>query len=127
VQLGSLAVIQGQLDEARVQLDEGLAASLASYSMQNVTLCLAAFAQLAFADGDPEGAALLAGAAEGVRSRAGLGIWPVPRRGEAEVADQIREALGADRFDQAFAAGSRLNRREAVAAARYKGIGTRAP
>ena len=42
--------------------------------------------------------------------------------------DQIRQALGADQFDQAFAAGARLNQREAVAAAQARrGAGTRAP
>jgi hypothetical protein len=34
---------------------------------------------------------------------------------------QIRQALDPDRFDQAFAAGARLNRREAVAAVRDRG------
>jgi hypothetical protein len=34
-----------------------------------VTLCLAGYAQLAFADGDPDRAALLEGAAEGLRRR----------------------------------------------------------
>jgi hypothetical protein len=31
---------------------------------------------------------------------------------------QLRQALGADRFDEVFAAGARLNLREAVAAVR---------
>jgi hypothetical protein len=39
--------------------------SLATHSTRNVTLCLTAFAQLAFVQGDGERAALLAGAAEG--------------------------------------------------------------
>jgi hypothetical protein len=34
---------------------------------------------------------------------------------------QIRQALGADRFDKPFAAGARLSRREAVAAVRDRG------
>jgi len=49
VQLGTLAVARGRLDEARTLLHEGLTASLGAYSTQNVTLVLAAFAQLAFA------------------------------------------------------------------------------
>jgi len=81
-----------------------------------VTLCLAGFAQLAFAEGDPERAALLAGAAEDLRGRAGFSTWPVLRRGEAELTAQIRQALGDDRFGQAFAAGSRLSQQQAVAA-----------
>jgi len=125
VQLGTLAVARGRLDEARTLLDEELAASLAAYSTQNVTLSLAAFAQLAFAEGDPGRAALLAGATEGLRRRAGLGVWPEPQRGEADLATQIRQALGADRFDQVYAAGARLSRREAVAAARDQRTGIR--
>ena len=82
-----------------------------------MTLCLAAFAQLALVEGDPERAALLAGAADGLRRRVGLQAWPLLRREEAELAAQVRQALGEDRFDQVFAAGSRLSQREAVAAA----------
>jgi hypothetical protein len=83
-----------------------------------VTLCLTAFAQLAFAQGDGERAALLAGAAEGLRQRVGLRAWPMEREGGAQMVAQIRQALGADRFDQAFAAGVRLNRQQAIAAVR---------
>jgi predicted ATPase/class 3 adenylate cyclase len=118
VQLGTLAVVQGRLDQARELLDEALDLSLSIRIIRNVTLCLAAFAQLAFAEGDPERAALLAGAAEGLRRRAGFSTWPMLRRGEAELAAQIRQALGDDRFGQAFAAGSRLSQQEAVAAIR---------
>jgi predicted ATPase len=118
LQLGTLAVARGRLDEARALLDEGLAVSLAGYSTQNVTLALAAFARLALAEGDLERAALLAGAVEGLRRRAGVAVWPAVRRAEADLAAQLRQALGADRFDRAYAAGARLNRRDAVAAAR---------
>ena len=72
--------------------------SLAGYSTQNVTLVLAAFAQLALAEGDLERAALLAGAVEGLRRRAGVAVWPAVRREEADLAAQLRQALGADRF-----------------------------
>jgi hypothetical protein len=37
------------------------------------------------------------------------------RRPEAELVAQVREALGADRFDEVFAADARPNRQEAVA------------
>jgi len=120
VALGTLAVMQGRLDQARELLDEALDLSLAVRLIRGVTLCLAAFAQLAFAEGDPERAALLAGAAEGLRGRAGLRTWPMLRRGEAELTAQIRQALGDDRFGQAFAAGSRLSQQEAVAAVRER-------
>ena len=118
VVLGTLAVAQGRPQEARPLLEEGLDLSLAAGSTQNVTLCLAAFARLAFAEGDPEGAALLAGAAEGLRRRVGLQAWPLLRREEAELIAQVTRALGADRFHELFSAGAQLNRWQARAAAR---------
>jgi predicted ATPase/class 3 adenylate cyclase len=118
VQLGILALVRGRPEEARALLDDGLELSLATHSTRNVTLCLTAFAQLAFVEGDGERAALLAGAAEGLRQRVGLRAWPLQRQGEAQMVAQIRQALDADRFDEVFAAGARLNRREVVAAVR---------
>jgi hypothetical protein len=116
--LGTLAIVRGRPGEARALLDEGLDLSLAARTTRNVTLCLAAFALLAFVEGDPERAALVAGAAEGLRRRAALGVWPLLRRGEAALVAQVRLALGPDRFEEVFAAGARLTQREAVAAAR---------
>jgi hypothetical protein len=40
------------------------------------------------------------------------------RRSEAELVAQARRALGGEQFDQAFADGSALSQREAVAVAR---------
>jgi ATP/maltotriose-dependent transcriptional regulator MalT len=94
VQLGTLAVIRGRLEEAQALLDEALTMSLATHSTRNVTLSLAAFAQLALVEGDPERAALLAGAAEGLRRRVGLRAWPLQRQGEAQLVAQVRQALG---------------------------------
>jgi predicted ATPase len=124
VRLGMLNVLRGRLDQARELLDEALDLSLAIYVTGNVSLCLMAFAQLALAAGDPGRAALLAGAAEGLRRRAGLGAWPMLRQAETALVDQIREALGVDRFEQAYQAGARLSQREAVAAVRDGGAGT---
>ena len=115
VQLGNLAVMRGQLDDARALLEEGLHLSVATHSTRTVTLCLVGSARLAFVEGNPERAALLVGAGEGLGRRVGLRTWPLLRRGGAELTAQLREALGADRFDQVYAAGSRLNQREAVA------------
>jgi hypothetical protein len=127
VYLGTLAVAQGRLEEARAPMDEGLELSLAAHSTRSVTLCLAAFARLAFAEGDPQRAALLAGAAEGLRRRVGLRAWPLLRRDEAELVAQVRQALDAGQFDENYAAGSRLSQQEAVAAVRGRpGGGTAA-
>jgi predicted ATPase len=118
--LGCLAVALGRREEARVLLAESLDLSLASHSTHTVSLCLVSMARLAFSEGEVEWAAQLTGAAEGLRRRAGVKAWPPLRRGEAQLAAELRESLGTDRFGQAFAAGSRLNLHEAVAAVRSK-------
>ena len=128
VQLGVLAVLLGRLDEARPLLEEALDLSLATRSTPFVTLCLAGYAQLALADGDPERAARLEGAAEGLRGRVGLPAWPHLRRVEGELVAQVRQRLGAARFDQVFTSGSGLSQRQAVAIVRdQRGTGTPAP
>jgi len=128
VYMGTLAVAQGRLAEARAPMEEGLELSLAARSTRGVTLCLTAFARLAFVEGDPRRAALLAGAVDGLRRRVGLRPWPLLRRDEAELVAQVRQALGADQFDEPHAAGSRLSQQEAVAAVRDpRGAGTAAP
>jgi tetratricopeptide (TPR) repeat protein len=98
VQVGTLAVMRGRLDEARAILDEAIDLSLGTRNTRTVTMCLAAFGRLAFVEGDAERAALLVGAADGLRRRVGLRAWPMLRRGGAELGAQIREALGSDRF-----------------------------
>jgi predicted ATPase/class 3 adenylate cyclase len=118
VELGTLAVARGRLEGARALLEEGLDLSLAAHSTRSVTLCLAAFARLALAEGDAERSALLAGAAEGLRRRVGLRALLLLRRPEAALVDQVRQALGADRFEEVFAAGARLTQQEAVTAFR---------
>jgi predicted ATPase len=120
VQLGYLAVMRGRPDEARPLLDEALELSLANHSARNVTLCLAAYAQLAFDEGDLEQAARLAGAAAGLRRRAGLRVWPALRRGATHTIVELRQALGDARFDEVFTAGTQLNQRQAVAALRER-------
>ncbi len=128
VQLGVLAVLRGSLDEARAVLDEALDLSLAARSTPFVTLCLSGYAQLALAEGDPDRAALLEGAADGLRRRVGQPAWPHLRRVEADLVAQARHRLGPGQFDQAFSAGSRLTQRQAVAIVQdQRGAGTPAP
>jgi tetratricopeptide (TPR) repeat protein len=124
VQLGTLNIMRGRHGQARELLDEALDLSLAINVTRNVSLCLIAYARQALAAGDPGRAALLAGAAEGLRRRAGLGAWPMLRQAEAALLDQVRQALSMDRFEQIYEAGTRLSQREAVSAARQHGAGT---
>ena len=67
VQLAIVHVLSGRLSETRPLLNEALDQSLAARSTPFVILCLAGYAWLAFAEGDPERAALLEGAAQGLR------------------------------------------------------------
>jgi tetratricopeptide (TPR) repeat protein len=120
VQLGTLSVLRGDLRQTRVLLDEALDLSVAARSTAGVALCLAAYARLAFAEGHPARAARLAGAAEGLRRRAGLRVWPTLRHVETELVAELRQELGAERFDQAFSAGSGLSQRGAVTVARSR-------
>ena len=57
-----------------------------------------------------------AGAAGGLRQRAGLRVWPMLRQGEAELIAQIRQAQDPDGFSKMTAAGARLSRQQAVEA-----------
>ena len=82
-----------------------------------MTLCLGAFARLAYVEGDLRRAALLAGAADGLRRRVGLRPWPLLRRDEEALLDEVRAALG-DGFDEPYETGSALSQQEAVAAVR---------
>jgi tetratricopeptide (TPR) repeat protein len=120
-QLATLDLSSDQLDEARALLDEGLRLSLTTHDSRNVSLVLVEFARFALAAHDPERAAQLTAAAEGLRERMRLRPWPMLRRGEDELKAQIREALGPERFKEEFAAGAKLNQREAVAVAREIG------
>src|SRR5262249_56337789 len=54
VQLGILEIAQHRQEQARAQLDEALDLSVAARSVQFACQCLAAFARLAIAGGDPE-------------------------------------------------------------------------
>jgi predicted ATPase len=118
-QLASLAVSAGQLEEAQAQLVESLKASEdTELSTQTVTFSLVAHAQLALAERDVRRAAMALGAADGLRQRAGLRAWPSMRRGEAKLATRVAQEIDPDVFKDAFAAGSELNQREAVALVR---------
>jgi hypothetical protein len=87
-------------------------------SIQSVTFSLVASAELALAQGNARHAASALGAADGLRQRAGLRVWPSKRRSEAELRARVSGNLGAQVFENVFATGSQLNRREAIALVR---------
>ena len=105
----------GRLDEACGLLAKSVDASEAvELSTQSVTFALVAAADLALAQGDARRAASAMGAVDGLRQRAGLRPWPLRRRSEAELAARVSSTLGPEVFANVFAAGSQLDRREAI-------------
>jgi hypothetical protein len=58
--------------------------------------------------------------ADGLRAREGLRVWPAIGRSQSQLAEQLRQALGTDRFNRIFAAGARLSEQDYVAAARAR-------
>jgi predicted ATPase len=118
-QLAVLAVRAGDLEGAHVLLDRlGSASDGADQSVLTTCFALAAAAELAVATGEGQRAAMALGAADGLRRRAGLQAWPSTRRGEADLAGRITQAIGTNDFEAAFAAGAGLGRREALALVR---------
>jgi predicted ATPase len=118
-QLAALAVRAGQIEEARAQLVESVNATEdTETSTQTVTFSLVASARLALAERDAPRAAMALGAADGLRRRAGLRAWPSMRRGEAALRTQVAQEVDPDVFKDAFAAGSELGQRDAVALVR---------
>jgi predicted ATPase len=118
-QLATLAVRSGRLDEARSLLVQSVAADDATeVTTLTLTFGLVASAQLALSEGDARRAATAMGAADGLRRRAGLRAWPSLRRGEAELVTRVARELAAGDYEKAFAAGTELGHREAVALVR---------
>ncbi|MGY2002638.1 ATP-binding protein [Blastococcus sp. SYSU DS1024] len=107
VVLAGLAMGRGDLDEARALLGEALDLSESGHSTHCLCLALAGTSALSLADGADERAGLLAGATDGLRRRAGLQVY-ASMRGDGDLADAVRAATGPARFDELFAAGSRL-------------------
>jgi ATP/maltotriose-dependent transcriptional regulator MalT len=115
VQFAVLATQEGRFDEARAQLTQALASAEEAEVMNThtITFSLVAYAQLALAQGQATRAAVALGAAEGVRQRSGIRAWPSLRQGEALLLGWAKRDSG-EAFDEAYARGSSLTRREAV-------------
>ena len=119
---GILALRGNRPDDARASFDEALDLAVSTHSTRAVALCLIGCARFAVTTGDAQKAALLKGAAQGLRKRICLRVWPPLRRDEQEFDAELRQALGTEQFDKLCAEGARLNEREAVAVARSQRI-----
>ncbi|MGY1673678.1 DUF4062 domain-containing protein [Geodermatophilus sp. SYSU D00710] len=118
-QLAALAVRSGRLEEAQALLAGSVDGSEdIEVSTLTLTFALVSAARLALAHGDARRAATALGAADGLRRRAGLRAWPSARGEEAELTGRVAGAVAADDYAAAFAAGTGLDHRGAVALVR---------
>jgi predicted ATPase len=112
--LSRLEMQRGNLARARADIDQALTLSTASRSTRYVSVSLAAAARLAYADGDPARAVLIAAGAVGLRRRAGLRAWPTMRGSDSNLLEQARETVGLSQFDRLYQKGIQLTQPEVV-------------
>jgi non-specific serine/threonine protein kinase len=112
--LGVVALEQGDLVRAAQTFDQSIELCLEVGSLELFCYCLVGLAGVMLREGLPEQAARLMGAAEGLRERAGLGVWPVRN----EVERRLAAALRVDGLQSAWREGRGLALRQAAALAR---------
>jgi tetratricopeptide (TPR) repeat protein len=112
--LGELARDTGDLAAARVYLTEALTISRQLRMKYAVTLCLHNFAALARAEGHPEDAAMLYGAAAATRESIGAVLSPENTKAMEPELAVLQSTLGAERFSAAYRSGQALNWEQAV-------------
>jgi predicted ATPase/DNA-binding CsgD family transcriptional regulator len=112
--LGSAAMIAGDLDESKPRLAEALAIArqiddrVAQFYLLDAFGCHAAFS------GQARLAAQLFGAADTMRTEAGANVMPFLAPSLAQATESATAALGATRFDTEFEAGKQLSRDTAL-------------
>ena len=73
--------------------------------MEGAVFCLEINAALEFADGHARPAAVLIGAADAIRERLEVSVWPVLQARRAELLALLAETLGPDVYASALAEG----------------------
>jgi non-specific serine/threonine protein kinase len=109
--LGLVSLEQGLVQRAKGYFAESVAACLAVGSLELACYCLVGLAGVALAEGGLQQAAQLLGAAEGLRERADLGVWPVRQVLQQRLVATLRARLGhaPDAFDAPWATGRGLS------------------
>ncbi len=109
-QLGLIHAIEGDVDAALARHIEALRLAILVHDAPSVGQTLVGFADLAVRSGEPERAATLLGAAVAVRGAEDRSLTEPPR-----VERIAREAIGDERFEEAFALGREMNADHACA------------
>jgi predicted ATPase len=123
VGIGFCALLSGDPEQAAAPLRESVPLSLELGNPELLAQALRGLAGVAVAEGEVERAARLLGAAQALADAAGTVDWPVRRGLYAHFEQQVRERLGASRFEAAWSAGQRLSLQGAADVA----LATRAP
>jgi predicted ATPase len=103
IAVGSLS--DGNLDRARADLVEAAAYWRQTRHMEGTVFCLEITAALEFADGRARSAAALIGAADAIRERLEISVWPVLKARRTELTTLLAETLGPDENSSALAEG----------------------
>jgi DNA-binding CsgD family transcriptional regulator len=119
-----VAIAQGEPVQAERDAHDALATTIAFETWINVPGILECLARLAVDGGSRRAAARLLGAAEAIRRRFGLVRFQIHQAGYDATVAALRDTLGEDDFDEAWAEGAALSLQEAVAYAR-RGRGER--
>jgi predicted ATPase/DNA-binding CsgD family transcriptional regulator len=115
VGLGRIALDTGELQLARAHWHEGFSLAQEVGDKWAIAHCLDGFAGLATLEHQPELAARLFGAADGLRDHIGAGLPPAFQAWRERELPIARSALGDRAFDTAFAEGRRLTLDRALA------------
>jgi predicted ATPase len=118
ISLAVVDVMEMKPEAARALLEEGTGLGDEFMDIHRFTFALAAWAGLAFIESDFRRAALVLGAAEGLRLRVGLRAWPVVRLKIQELVRMLERAIGPEEVARLMAEGAELSRQEALAVAR---------
>jgi hypothetical protein len=105
-QLGLDALMAGDAASARRRLEEAADLHRAIGDQEGLANCLDGLAGLALLQADARTAARLSGAADALRTRLGVAVWPLLRSLVTLLDDGIRAALGDEEDRRERAAGA---------------------
>jgi predicted ATPase len=106
--LGWAHLRQGDFAAAGRELREALELAVTFGSRETIPRALGALAAVAERSGDTDRAAMLFGAAEGVRATLGADVWGIDQEGHAETAEGLQTRLGEQPYRRLTARGASL-------------------
>jgi non-specific serine/threonine protein kinase len=109
--LGLVALQRLDLERASFHFKQSIPLCRAIGSLELLCYCLVGLAGVAHKGGLTSHAAMLLGAADGLRERADLGVWPVRQALQVQLINEVRAQPGAD---GAWSAGRQLDAERAA-------------